>query len=210
MPRRLHRQGLPAAWSHRDIQIHRVGGDSIHGTGLPPKFAANHAHVGAVVVRDLRDVGGLHLLVTRRRHFERGRKVGPQLEAMHAAGVVAFGHLLMDDAAARRHPLNVAGRDGALVPHAVAMLDGSGQDVRDGLDAAVGVPRETRQVILRNVVAEVVEQQKRVEIGSVAEAERAAQVHARAFEGRLGFDEPLNWSNGHSSPFGVCRENVIL
>ena len=72
-----------------------------------------------------------------------------------------------------------------------------GQDVGDRLDAAVRMPREAGQVILRNVVAEVVQQQERIEVGRVAEAERAAQMHARAFEGRLGFDQPLNRSNGH-------------
>jgi hypothetical protein len=29
----------------------------------------------------------------------------------------------MDDAAARRHPLNVAGRDGTAVAHAIAVID---------------------------------------------------------------------------------------
>ena len=96
------------------------------------------------------------------------------------------------------HPLDVAGRDGAVVAHAVAMFDGAGEDVSDGLDAAVRVPREARQIILRDVVAEIVEQEERVEIGGVAEAERAAQMYARAFEGRLGFDEPLNGSDGHT------------
>ena len=124
---------------------------------------------------------------------------------MHAAGRVALGHLLMDDAAARRHPLHVAGGDGAMVPHAVAMLDGAGEDVGDGLDAAVRMPREARQVILRNVVAEIVEQQEGVEIGRVAEAERAAQVYARAFQGGLGFDEPLNGSKGHIRVYLVQR-----
>ena len=53
------------------------------------------------------------------------------------------------------------------------------------------MPREARQIVLRNVIAEVVEEEERVELGCIAEAERAAQVHARAFEGRLGFDQPL-------------------
>ena len=79
------------------------------------------------------------------------------------------------------HPLHVAGGDGALVAHAVAVFDGAGEHVRDGLDAAVRVPREARQVIFRDVVAEVVEQEERVEIGRIAESECAAQVHARAF-----------------------------
>src|SRR5437870_6952219 len=116
---------------------------------------------------------------------------------MHPARLIAFGHLLMDDAAPRGHPLDVAGRNGASVAHAVAMLHGSRQDVCDGLDSAVGMPREPRQIVLWNVIAEVVEKEKRVEIGCIAESERTTQVHARTFQGWLGFDESLNGSKGH-------------
>src|SRR6267142_194266 len=116
---------------------------------------------------------------------------------MHPARLVAFGHLLMDDAASRSHPLDVAGRNGAVVAHAVAVLHGPRQDVCDGLDSAVGMPREPRQIVLRNVIAEVIEKEKRVEIGCVAKSERATQVHARAFQGWLGFDKSLNGSKGH-------------
>ena len=49
------------------------------------------------------------------------------------------------------------------------------------------------QVIVGAVVAEIVEQQERVELVGVAEAERAAQLHASAFNGRLRFDDPLDW-----------------
>ena len=99
---------------------------------------------------------------------------------------IALGHLLVDDAAARGHPLHVAGGDGAVVAHAVAVLDGSGEDIGDGLDPAMRVPRKAREIILGNVIAEIVEEQEGIEIGRIAEAERAAQVHARAFERGLG------------------------
>ena len=52
-----------------------------------------------------------------------------------------------------------------LVAHAVAVFDGSGKHVGDGLDAAMGMPREAGQIILRNIVAEVIEQKERVEVG---------------------------------------------
>jgi hypothetical protein len=113
---------------------------------------------------------------------------------MHSAGLITLRHLLVDDAAPRRHPLDIAGGDGAAVPEAVAVLDGSREDVRDGLDPAVGMPWEARQVILRTVIPEVVKEEKRVELGRVAEAERAPQVNARTFQGRLGPAEPLNRS----------------
>jgi hypothetical protein len=116
---------------------------------------------------------------------------------MHSAVIITLRHLLVDDAAPRRHPLDITGGDGAAVAEAVAVLDASRQDVRDGLDPAVGVPWEASQVILWTVIPEVVEEEKRVEVGRVAEAERAAQVNACTFQGRLGPDEPLNRSKGH-------------
>src|SRR5882762_1876393 len=82
--------------------------------------------------------------------------------------------------------------DGAANPHAVAVLDGPGKRVGDGLDAAVRMPRKARQIIFGNIVAEIVEEKKRVEVRGVAEAERSAQMYARAFHRRLGFDEPLH------------------
>ncbi len=107
---------------------------------------------------------------------------------MHPAKLVALGHLLVDDAAAGRHPLHVAGGDGAVVAHAVAVFDGAGENVGDGLDAAMRVPGKAVEVVLRDVVAEVVEQEERIEVVGVAEAEGAAEMDSGAFEGRLGFD----------------------
>src|SRR6266446_890475 len=113
----------------------------------------------------------------------------------------------MDDAAAGGHPLDVTGGDGAVIPHAVAVFHGPGKNVRDGFDAAVRMPRETRQIIFRNIVAKVVEEKKRVEVRGVAKAERTAQVHARTFHRWLGFDEPLHRSNQHSAS---SRESLTL
>ena len=158
--------------------------------------------MGAVVVRDLGNLGRLHFLVARRGHLERATEVGPQLEAVHAARRVALGHLLVDDAAARRHPLDVAGRDGAVVAHAVAVLDGSGQDIGDGFDPAMWMPRKSRQVILRHIVAKIVEQEKRVEVGGIAEAEGSPQMHTSALESRFRKCEPFDRSNRQEIPSG--------
>ena len=105
---------------------------------------------------------------------------------MHAALRVALRHLLVEDAAAGGHPLHVAGAERAAVAQAVAVLDRAGQHVGDGLDAAVRVPGEAGEVVLRALVAEIVEQQERIELGGVAEAEGAAQLDAGAFDGGLG------------------------
>ena len=113
---------------------------------------------------------------------------------MHPARFISLGHLLVDNPAAGRHPLDIPGGDGAFVSQAVPVLDASGQHIGDGLDAAVGVPREAGQIVPRNVVPEIIEKKEGVEVGSLAETKRAAQVHARAFHGWLGPDEPLDRS----------------
>ena len=107
--RGLDRKSLPPAGRHRHIEVDRVGGDPVHRALLAPEASADDAHLGAVIVLDHGDIPRLHLLVARRGHFERRRKVRPQLEAVHAAGRIALGHFLVDDAAAGRHPLHVAG-----------------------------------------------------------------------------------------------------
>ena len=94
------------------------------------------------------------------------------------------------------------GTDDAAVPHAVAVLDGPRQDVGDRLDPAMRMPREAGQVILRHVIAKVIQEEKRIEVGGIAEAEGAAQVDTGPFDGRLGFDETLDGADGHGGPRG--------
>jgi hypothetical protein len=84
-----------------------------------------------------------------------------------------------------------------MISHAVAMLDRSGEHVGDGLDSAVRMPWESRQIVLRNIVSEIIEQEERIEIVCVSEAERSPQMHARSFEGWLGFYETLDGPDGH-------------
>jgi len=119
---------------------------------------------------------------------------------MHSARLVALGHLLVDNPAPRRHPLDVAGGDGAAVPHAIAVLHGSGENVRDGFDPAVGVPREARQVVRGNVIAEVVEEQEGIDFRRVAEAEGASQPHAGALARGLRLRDLSDRSNRHGGP----------
>ena len=116
---------------------------------------------------------------------------------MHAARGVALWHFLMDDAAAGRHPLDVARAERALIAEAVAVGDRAGQDVGDRLDAAMGMPREAAQVVLRTVVPEVVEEQERIEVLGVAEPEDALQLDAGTFDGGRGRDVSLNGSDRH-------------
>jgi hypothetical protein len=89
--------------------------------------------------------------------------------------------------------LNVTGRDGALVAHAIAMIDGSGQHVRNGLDAAMRMPGETFEVVLGVLVAEVIEEEEGIEVSGFAEAEGALEADACAFEGWFGRQNFSNW-----------------
>src|SRR3989442_3092514 len=85
----------------------------------------------------------------------------------------------------RSHPLHVTGSQGALVSEAVTVVHGSREDVGDGFDPAMGVPGEPREVVLGLLVTKIVEQQKGVEFFGVPKAERAAQPHTGALDGRL-------------------------
>jgi len=91
-----------------------------------------------------------------------------------------------------RHPLHIAGRDDAAVPDAVAMLDSSGKHVGDGLDSPVRMPGKSRQIVRGHIIAEIVQQEERVELFCISETECAAEVHARTLESRFRFDKPFN------------------
>jgi hypothetical protein len=175
----------------------RIGGDALHRAALAPEVAADHAHAGAIVIDDLGNLRSLDVLVARRGHLQRLRQIRPKLEAVHAALGVALWHLLVHDAAARGHPLHVAGAERALVAQAVAVVDGAGQDIGDGLDAAVRVPGKAGAVVVGPVVAEIIEQQERIEFTGLAKTEGAAQLDAGALHGGLGLDDPLHGTNGH-------------
>jgi len=111
--------------------------------------------------------------------------------------MIALRHFLMDDPAARGHPLYIASGNGAAVPHAVAVIHGSREDVCNGFDSTVRVPGEPCQIIFRNVIPKIIEEKKGIEIGSVAEAERTSQMHSRAFQRRLRGDHSFYRSERH-------------
>src|SRR5258708_31354293 len=104
----------------------------------------------------------------------------------------------MDNAAASSHPLNVARRNCAAITEAVAMLDRTGLYVRDRFNAAMRMPRETGEIIFGNIISKIIKQEKGIEIGGVAETERAAKVNTRAFASWLGFDETFDGAKGHN------------
>src|ERR1051326_3564438 len=119
---------------------------------------------------------------------------------MHPAGLITFRHFLVNDAAARGHPLNITGTDGAAVSHTVPVIDISREDVRDGLDPAVRVPRKPGQIVLGHVIAKIIEQQKRIEVLGIAETERAPQMHAGALDSRFRANDTVYRAKRHMAP----------
>ena len=198
--RGLHRQALPLARRHPDVEVARVGRHAVHRAGLAPEAPADDPHRGAVVIGHLGDVLGHDVLVARRRHLQLRGQVGPELEAVHPPLRIALRHFLVHDAPPRRHPLHVPGPQGAGVAQAVAVAHGAGQHVGDGFDPPVRVPREPREVVGGALIAEVVEEQEGVEFGGLSEAEGAMELDPGALHGGLGFDDFLDGPDGHGLP----------
>src|SRR5882724_5802650 len=116
---------------------------------------------------------------------------------MHSPGLIALGHLLMNDSAARSHPLHIAGADNAAVPDAVTVFNRPSQHVCDRLNSPMGMPGKAGKIVLWNIVAEIVQQEKRDEVLCVPEAKRTPKMHTRTFERWFRFDKPLNRSDRH-------------
>src|SRR5260221_8763342 len=123
---------------------------------------------------------------------------------MHASAGIALGHLLMQNAAAGSHPLHVAGAHFPFVAQAISMLDLAGQHISDGLDAPVRMPGKAGKIVRRIVVAKIVEQKERIVFLRLAETESAAELHPRAFERGLGFNNLLYWSERHTILLVSC------
>src|SRR5207248_2129222 len=172
-------------------------GDSVDWASPAPKTPRDDPYMRAIVVGDLGDLRPLHLLITRRGHLERRGKIDPELKAVHAPDGIALGHLLMNDAAAGGHPLHIAGADDAVISHTVTVVYRPGQDVGDRLNAAMRMPRETGKIIFRDIVAEVIQQEKRIEIVGIPETKCAPQMHARTFESGFRLDQALNRPDRH-------------
>ena len=106
-------------------------------------------------------------------------------------------HFLMEDAAPGGHPLHVAGFKIAAIAEAVAVLDAAGQHIGDRLDAAMRMPRKAGAIIVGPVVAKIVEQEERIELARLAEAEGAAQFDAGSLHGGFRGDDAFDGPNGH-------------
>ena len=69
----------------------------------------------------------------------------------------------------------------------------------------MGMPRKPLQVVLRIIVAEVIQQQERIEVLGFPEAKGALQFYARAFHRRLGLNYFFYWSNRSDILFPFSR-----
>ena len=194
IPRGLDLKPFALARSDGDIEIVRIGSHALYRSALSPELATNHAHVRAVVVSHLGNRARRNVLISRIGHLQPRGEVRPQLKAMHATLRVSLGHFLVHDAAAGRHPLHVAGAHLALVAQAVPVLHRTCQHVGNRLNPAMRMPRESRQVIVGIVIAEIVQQEERIEILGLTQSKRTLQLHPGAFQRRLRLNDLFHWS----------------
>ena len=167
------------------------------GPCTPPTSTGDDLDRHTVLQRHFRDIGRLDVPVAGRHHLLAGRQVGPELEPPHGAGGAHLRHLLVDDAAAGGHPLHIPGADGPLVAHAVAMFHQPFQHVGDGLDAAVRMPGESGQVLVRVGGMEIVQHQEGIELRHLGIAEGALQVDAGPFDGGAALEDLGDAAGGH-------------
>jgi hypothetical protein len=91
----------------------------------------------------------------------------------------------MHDAASGSHPLHRARLEHTLVAVVVLVAHAAVEHVRDGFEATMRMLRESRDVILGLVRAELVEQQEWIEIGQLGLADDPGEFDARAVGGGL-------------------------
>lgn len=173
-------------WWDRHIQILRIGCNPVDGAAFAPEIADNDPHAGSIVIDHFWNVLGLNILIARRGHLLTGGQVAPKLEAVHLPLGVSLWHLLMQNAGASRHPLDIPSPKRADVAEAVAMGDGAFQNIGDGFDPAMRVPGKACLKILGAFVAEIIKQQEGVQLARVVKPECAVQFHACALHGRAG------------------------
>src|SRR5439155_7332200 len=122
-------------------------------------------------------------------------------------------HRLVDDAAPGRHPLHVSRPDDPAIPETVTVLHVAGEHVGDRLHSPVRVPGEAATVRRRIVRAEVIEEEERIELRHLVEAEGSPQLHAGALDGRLAPPDLLDPTClGHrvASRAGACGRSSLL
>src|SRR3984957_3749295 len=188
------------------------------GAGVPGQVARDDPDQRAAVRRrQQRHLLGPDVLVARGGHLEAPGQVDPQLEAVEqpAAHHQFLGGLLdVQDPAARGHPLGVAVGDQAAAAVGVLVAEHAVDDVRDGFEPAVRVPRRalglTRRVLH---LAHLVHVDERVQLPQVHAGERPADRETLTLEpGRRGghrHDRPLSRDGGVGLGTAGQHQNVL-
>ena len=149
--RRISRWGrVVERLARRDphIQVRGVDGDPLDRPLDRPVLPRDHRDPGARVEGHGGKLRGRKSTIGGGGHLVTGGSIDPELETgEHPLG--ALRHLLVDDPAAGVHPLHISRPDDPLIAEGVAVGDLSVQDVRDGLDPPVRVPREPCDVVRR-------------------------------------------------------------
>ena len=95
----------------------------------------------------------------------------------------------MYDAAASLHPLTPTGAQVSGIAHAVLMLHVTIDHVGESVEAAVWMRRETRNILIRIITAEIIQHQERIIIAQSRCADSAMHRNACAFSRRHRGDE---------------------
>ena len=177
---------------NRDIEIFRVNDDVANRPAVSGNVSADDLDPRAVAQNHLRGLRAFHIPISGIHHFVGRGQVGPKLKTAHEALRVAFRHFLVDDSVPRGHPLNIARRDDAFVSHAVAVFHLSAKDVGNGLDSAMGMPRESFEIVRRILRAKIIQKQEGIKEGDLTVPEGAFEVNTGTFYGRLAFESFLN------------------
>src|SRR6478752_4470917 len=95
----------------------------------------------------------------------------------------------MNDAVTGGHPLRAARNQLATLAETVAMLHVAVDHVRDGLEAAMRVCRETFLIVVDAITVDLVEQQEWIELRQRLRADASAQAHTSALHRRRRIDQ---------------------
>src|SRR5262245_16621747 len=188
----LDLQRLASTSGHKDVEISWIGSNPVDWTFFAPEVAAYDPHARAVIIDDFGDIRAVDVLISRRRHLERGRQVGPELKAVHATLRIALWHFLMHDAAPGCHPLHIARTKCSAVAQPVAVLNCARQYIRDCFDAAMPMPGETGEIVAGPVMPEVIVKGEWICFLGVAETKCATQPDASTFNSGLRLHDALN------------------
>ena len=162
----------------RDRRVGRPG--ALHAAEFTGDDAQQSAAVGGGGQADL---ARAQVLVARGSELQVRRQVDPQLKAVEEATAhdqVLRWLLDVEDACAGRHPLRVAVGDDAATAMGVSVLEDAVDDVGDGLEAAVRMPRSALGLAGSVFdLAHLVHHDEGIEGAKIDAGERAA--HREAF-----------------------------